>query len=283
MKNPLKTAEAGKAVGVRNAKGEIICLWDSDNIIPESNWITKMLEPFADENIIASEPLGYKYRKQDSVVNRYTALLGMGDPLCMFLGKYDRYCGITGKWTNVPYEAIDEGNYLSIRFDEIIPTIGANGFFMRRNELVDNFEGDYLFDIDVLWNLFNKDKGLRVAKVKTEIVHLFCTDTKTFYRKQNRRIKDFLFFNESKGRTYPWNKSKKSGILLFGMSCITVVPLLIQAVVGYFRTGKKDLPDELIGKELVLRFLINRTLLLACFRDSTDSKSLDNARIAFVF
>ena len=128
MKNPLKTAEAGKAVGVRNAKGEIICLWDSDNIIPESNWITKMLEPFADENIIASEPLGYKYRKQDSVVNRYTALLGMGDPLCMFLGKYDRYCGITGKWTNVPYEAIDEGNYLSIRFDEIIPTIGANGF-----------------------------------------------------------------------------------------------------------------------------------------------------------
>lgn len=238
--NPLRTAEAGKAVGVRKAQGEVICLLDSDNIIPDSKWLIRMMEPFEESIIVASEPIAYTYREQDSVINRYCALIGMNDPLCLFTGNYDRYCTITNKWTNVEREEIDRGNYLSIKFREnMIPTIGANGFLMRREELLDNFEGDYLFDIDVLWELFKKNPELRVAKVKTGIVHLFCPDTKTFYRKQNRRIRDFLYFSEEKGRKYPWGKIGKGKIVLFAVSCITIIPLLVQACIGYSR--KRDL------------------------------------------
>lgn len=238
--NSLRTAEAGKAVGVREAIGEIILLLDSDNIIPDSNWITRMMRPFEEESIIASEPLYYTYRKQDGVINRYCALIGMNDPLCMFTGNYDRYSYITNKWTTVKRDEIDKGDYLSICFRaDMIPTIGANGFFMRRKELIENFNGDYLFDIDVLWELFQKNPKLRVAKVKTGIVHLFCPDTKTFIRKQNRRIMDFLFFSESKGRKYPWSKVGKDKIVLFAISTITVVPLIVQACIGYSR--KHDL------------------------------------------
>lgn len=240
FENPLRTAEAGKAVAVRKAKGEIICLLDSDNIIPDQNWISRMMKPFEEEVIVASEPIRYTYRKKDSVINRYCALIGMNDPLCMFTGNYDRYCAITGKWTEVEREEIDKGDYLSIRFrEDMMPTIGANGFFMRRQELLDNFEGDYLFDIDVLWELFKKNPELRVAKVKTGIVHLFCPDTKTFYRKQNRRIRDFLYFSDAKGRKYPWSKVGKGRIVLFALCCITVFPLLGQACAGYSR--KHDL------------------------------------------
>ncbi len=238
--NPLRTAEAGKAVAVRKASGEVICLLDSDNIIPDSGWITRMMKPFEESVIVASEPIAYTYRKQDSVINRYCALIGMNDPLCMFTGNYDRYCYVTGKWTEVEREEIDKGDYLSIKFrEDMIPTIGANGFFMRTKELLDNFEGDYLFDIDVLWELFKKEPELRVAKVKTGIVHLFCPDTKTFHRKQNRRIKDFLYFSDAKGRKYPWSKVGKGKIVLFALCCITIIPLLVQAVVGYSR--KPDL------------------------------------------
>lgn len=238
--NPLRTAEAGKAVGVRKAQGEVICLLDSDNIIPDSKWLIRMMEPFEESIIVASEPIAYTYREQDSVINRYCALIGMNDPLCLFTGNYDRYCTITNKWTNVEREEIDRGNYLSINFREnMIPTIGANGFLMRREELLDNFEGDYLFDIDVLWELFKKNPELRVAKVKTGIVHLFCPDTKTFYRKQNRRIRDFLYFSEEKGRKYPWGKIGKGKIVLFAVSCITIIPLLVQTCIGYSR--KHDL------------------------------------------
>lgn len=236
LQNPLKTAEAGKAVGVRNASNDIICLLDSDNIIPDSLWITRMLKPFQEDYIIASEPIEYAWRKEDSVINRYCALIGMNDPLCMFTGNYDRKCLITNKWTEVEREEIDKGDYLSIKFNpKMIPTIGANGFFMRRKELIENFEGDYLFDIDVLWELMQKNPEVRVAKVKTGIVHLFCPDVKTFVRKQNRRIKDFLYFSEAKGRKYPWSKVSKGKIVLFALCCVTILPLLIQSLIGFCR------------------------------------------------
>ncbi|MDY2948870.1 MAG: glycosyltransferase, partial [Lachnospiraceae bacterium] len=82
-KNPLKTAEAGKAVGVRKAVHEIVLLLDSDNIIPDPHWMTRMMAPFEEKEIIASEPIEYTYRKEDSTINRYCALIGMNDPLCM--------------------------------------------------------------------------------------------------------------------------------------------------------------------------------------------------------
>jgi len=40
--NPLKTGEAGKAVGLRHSKGEIIALIDSDNILPSRDWLSRM-------------------------------------------------------------------------------------------------------------------------------------------------------------------------------------------------------------------------------------------------
>lgn len=238
--NPLRTAEAGKAVGVRKAVNDVVLLLDSDNIIPKANWITRMMKPFEEPEIIASEPIKYTYRPKDSAINRYCALIGMNDPLCMFTGNYDRYCYITGKWTEVEREEIDRGDYLSIKFrEDMIPTIGANGFFMKRKELLENFEGDYLFDIDVLWELFKKDHNLRVAKVKTGIVHLFCPDLATFKRKQNRRIQDFLYFSDSKGRKYPWNKVGKGKIVLFALECVTIIPLILQSIKGF--AYKKDL------------------------------------------
>lgn len=238
--NPLKTAEAGKAVGVRKAAHEIICLLDSDNILPDCNWLKRMMMPFEDELIVASEPLAYTYRREDNTINRYCALVGMNDPLCMFTGNYDRYCRVTNRWTEVQREEKDCGEFLSVKFRaDMIPTIGANGFLMRSKELNDNFEGDYLFDIDVLWELFLKNPDLRVAKVKTGIVHLFCPDIETFYRKQNRRIMDFLYFSDAKGRKYPWGKIGKGKIVVFGLCCVTVIPLVLQALIGHCR--QKDL------------------------------------------
>ncbi len=234
--NPLRTAEAGKAVGVREAAGDVVLLLDSDNILPDAGWMKRMTAPFAEREIVASEPIAYTWRPGDSVINRYCALLGMNDPLCLFTGNYDRLCAVTGRWTSVPREELDRGDYLSVRFRaDMIPTIGANGFFMRRAELLANFEGDYLFDIDVLWELFEKDPTLRVAKVKTGVVHLYCPDAKTFRRKQNRRVRDYLYFSGAQGRKYPWNRVSRGRIALFCLACVTAVPLLAQAAVGQIR------------------------------------------------
>ncbi|MBI5183741.1 MAG: glycosyltransferase, partial [Nitrospinae bacterium] len=90
--NPLKTGEAGKAAALKRANNQILAFIDSDNILQDEDWLKRMIEPFKDPEIIASEPIEYTYRASDSYITRYCALLGMNDPLCLFLGNYDRYC-----------------------------------------------------------------------------------------------------------------------------------------------------------------------------------------------
>ena len=49
--NPLKTGEAGKAVALKEAKNQIVALIDSDNLLPQKNWLRKMVVPFTDRRI----------------------------------------------------------------------------------------------------------------------------------------------------------------------------------------------------------------------------------------
>ncbi|MBQ9538820.1 MAG: glycosyltransferase family 2 protein [Treponema sp.] len=238
LENPLKTAEAGKAVAVRQVQGDVICLLDSDNILPDSHWLSQMMQPFEKHDIVASEPISYTWRKEDCPITRYCAMLGMSDPLCLYAGNYDRMCAVSGTWTKVPHKEEDCGSYLSIEFDHgMMPTIGANGFCMKRKELVESFEGNYLFDIDVLWELIQKKSETRIAKVKNGIVHLVYPDLKTFARKQDRRIRDFLFFSGNKGRKYPWSSVGMGKVVLFCLCTVTLLPVLVQMLIGFFRKG----------------------------------------------
>ena len=233
--NPLKTGEAGKTAGIKAATGDIIALVDSDNILPSPDWLSKMVEPFSDPEIVASEPIEYTWRKDDASLTRYFALLGMNDPICLFTKNYDRISRITGKWTGLDVEARDCGGYLKLRLTpDALPTIGANGFLFRRRMLEGCNWDPYLFDIDMVHQSVVSGKGT-IAKVKTGIVHLYCSRFADFKMKQARRIRDFLFFAQAKQRSYPWNKQRKAGIVLFCLSTLSVVPLFLQMVKGMMR------------------------------------------------
>lgn len=235
VENPLRTGEAGKAAGLRVATGELVALIDSDNILPDAGWLRRMVAPFADPQIVAAEPWAFTWRREDGVLTRYFALLGMNDPLCLFLGNYDRQCAITGRWTGIPLPQEDRGDYLKVRLGPgRLPTMGANGFIMRRALLERGLSGDYLMDIDVLPKLV-REGPIHVAKVKTGIVHLYTGDWSTFARKQRRRIKDYLYFRRQGQREYDWAGQGRGGVVRFVASCITVLPLLLQAARGYRR------------------------------------------------
>jgi glycosyltransferase involved in cell wall biosynthesis len=237
--NPLKTGEAGKTVGIKAANGEIIALVDSDNILPSSDWLRRMIEPFSDSEIIATEPIEYTHRREDSALTRYFALLGMNDPICLFTKNYDRICSVTGKWTGLEVKTQDCGDYLKLHLSpDALPTIGANGFVFRRSMLEGVNWDPYLFDIDIVHQSVESGRGV-VAKVKTGIVHHYCSRLADFKRKQARRIRDFLFFAQAKQRSYPWDKQRKMGIVLFCISTVTVLPLLLQMIKGFIR--KRDI------------------------------------------
>ncbi len=238
--NPLRTGEAGKAAGIRAARGDCIALIDSDNVLPDPGWLERMLAPFSDGEILASEPIEYVCRRGDPPLVRYFALLGMNDPICLFTGNYDRTCAVTGRWTGLDVRQEDMGGYLKVRLDPgAIPTIGANGFVFRRS-LLDGVRWEpYLFDIDVLCDRIARDGSVCVAKVKTGIVHLYCPRLSDFVRKQRRRIRDFLYFAQQKQRSYPWNRQSRRGIVLFCAETALVLPLLWQMARGAMR--RRDL------------------------------------------
>lgn len=241
IKNILRTAEAGKAVGAKYATGNILAFIDSDNILPNKQWLKDMVEPFLHEkDLVASEPIYFTYRKNDYWLTRYFALLGMGDPLNLFIGNYDRFSYISNTWTQLPiaYEEKDHYIVLQLRLADTMPTIGANGFLIKSNELKKYKFDSYLFDIDVLKFLVSINT-IKVAKVKVGIVHLFSGSIATFIRKQRRRIRDYMYYKKQGLRVQDGNSAVGLGIIKFVCFTVLIFPLIWQMLLGYSR--KKDI------------------------------------------
>ena len=236
--NELKTGEAGKSAGIRAATGEIIALVDSDNVLDSPDWLAKMVAPFADPEIVATEPLSYTWRPGDPAITRYFAMLGMSDPLCLFLGNYDRFSMVTGRWTGLDVPIEDHPSYMKLTLTASnLPTIGANGFVIHRRLLEKVTWDPYFFDIDIMHQAVEAGER-HMAKVKCGIVHLYCRTLGDFARKQDRRIRDFLFFAADKGRTYPWDRQKRAGLVRFCLATLLVIPLFFQMIRGFSR--KRD-------------------------------------------
>lgn len=238
ISNKLRTGESGKAVAVKASTGDLIALIDSDNILPHNHWFTDMVKPFEDPEIIVSEPDRYTYRKKDPFLTRYFALLGMNDPICLFIGNYDRYSYVTGRWTDMVFPEEEKYGFLKVTLNrEPIPTIGANGTIFRKEYLQKAIKNsEYLFDIDILIKLIREEGSVKIAKVHTGIVHTFVeNDAGKFFRKQLRRINDMSFHKTKKNRDIDWEGSFLKGILNFVLSCVLVIPILYQTVKGYIR------------------------------------------------
>jgi glycosyltransferase involved in cell wall biosynthesis len=232
LHNPLRTGEAGKSIGVEASSNEIILFQDSDNVLGERDWLSRMVRPFRDKGIVGAEPLYYTYRARDPLITRYCSLLGMNDPICLYLGNYDRYSYVTGKWTGLPVKTSNHDGYILLELNTInVPTIGANGFLVRAEAMKSLKYKPYLFDIDAVHQLVENGFN-RVAKVRIGIVHLFANDVTTFTRKTHRRVRDYLFYEKRGARDYPW-RSRNAALLKFVFCTILVFPIVKDAMRGY--------------------------------------------------
>ena len=170
----LQNAEYNKSIGIQKARHEILAMIDHDNVLPYPLWFKSMLEPFLEhKDVVGVETLRYHYDPHTSVLDRYFALFGAGDPLVWYLGKTDRLSYMFDTY-NLAGVAQDRGNYYLVQFNsDNIPTIGANGFLVRRQLLLDyahTSPGKY-FDMDVNVDLIKKGFN-KYAFVKNSILHL---------------------------------------------------------------------------------------------------------------
>jgi len=242
LKNPLKTAEAGKAIGVRHALGKYICLVDSDNILPNKNWLNQMLIPFKqDQKIIGSEPIEFTYRPRSGTIERYSALIGANDPYAFITGVSDRKNYLDNKWTHLKIDEIDNSQYILVELkpNTLIPTIGANGTIFRTDFIKKNLNSDYLFDIDIISQVIRETKKtIFFAKVKVGIIHTFCESSiSKFIHKQHRRLVDYYSYQHL--RQYNWRPINQKSQLKFIFYTILIFPAFFDSIKGFIK--KPDL------------------------------------------
>lgn len=233
LKNPLKTAEAGKAIGVKNTNSPYIAFIDSDNILPSSDWLIKMLYPFSvNQKIVGSEPWSYTYRPNGGFIERYSSLTGVNDPYTLVTGNFDRKNHLNKKWTNLKINIQDFSKYQIAKFNphKIFPTIGANGTIFKKN-VFKNFSSKYFFDIDILATLKNP---VHFAKVKIGIIHTFCESSIfKFYKKQTRRATDLYIYQPL--RNYSLTHNNLIPTIKYTFYVLLIVPMFYDMFKGFLK------------------------------------------------
>jgi len=235
--NPLKTGESAKAFGIKKATTDFVALVDSDNILPDTDWLSKMLVPLiSSPNTIGAEPWSYTYRSDGGFIERYSALTGVNDPYTLIAKNYDRQSLLTGKWTGLKLNIVDHQYYQTIQFkkDSPLPTIGANGTIYRTSVAKKYLSGDYFFDIDFLSTNLSQKKSLKFAKVKVGIIHTYCESSiSKFNRKQLRRAVDLYTYRHD--RTYPLTQNNLMPTIRFCLYVVTIFPMIYDTIRGFIK------------------------------------------------
>lgn len=228
--------ERRKALGVLSAQNEIIALVDSDNILPHKKWFQKMIEPFIqNSDIVATQPLRYAYRKDFSLMNRYFALFGVNDPVAYYLNKRDRLSWAEDSW-NLLGEAQDKGNYYLVRFSpEAVPTLGANGFMIKKGLLLKSHcNPSEFFHIDVNYDLIKLGYN-RYGIIKDEIIHLTGNTFRSFLHKRLIYMKKYYQQNQSLRRYKLYTPRDRWKLIAFIFFSFTFVKPIYDSLRGYIK------------------------------------------------
>ena len=118
INNILLTGEAGKMLGLKKSKYEIVAFIDSDNIIYDQNYFSQAIDIFNNHsnlNIDCIEPIGYKFLKDDSTINKYCAFMGLNDPIEFYLERFDRQNILYKDYTTFPKKKYNQQFKISNR------------------------------------------------------------------------------------------------------------------------------------------------------------------------
>lgn len=232
-----RSPEGAKSFALAKAKNEIILEIDDDNILPDKNWLRTMVSFLEKEpTAIGCYTWRYTHRKKDKILNRYFSLLGANDPVAHFLGRADRQSHLSSQWA-LAGKAEDKGEYFLVEFNKNnLPTVGANGFLIKRELLLKaKVDQDSFFHIDVNYDLINKQRNKYVV-VKNNIIHASGEKFIHFFKKRKKYMENLYLHDLSKRRYFLYNKEKdRKKIISYSLYSLTLVGPLSLAIKGFLK------------------------------------------------
>lgn len=229
-------SEAAKSYGLKVAKGDFIADFGSDNILPKKTWLRQLIQPLQEnKEIVASYPLWYTYRPKDTIFNRYVALFGVNDPVPFYLGKADRQSYLY-KGYQLSGKAEDRGDYYEVCFTpENLPTVGANGFIIRKNVLEKaRIDPQHYFHIDVIHDLVCQGYS-KFAVVKTSIIHDTADTLFSLLKKRSRYFWSLYLQQLDKRRYHIVTKKDYGKLVFFIFFSLTFIQPLSVSIRGYLK------------------------------------------------
>lgn len=234
--------ETCKGEGLALAKGELVGLIDSDNYLPNKNWLSSLVRPLVEnKDMVGSYTWRFAHRKSDNPWNRYFSLIGSADPVGLYLGKADKMSYSSDKWKGFGNLLSENKNYIAVELKkERFPTLGSNGFFARRKYLLKGkADINHFFHIDVPFDLL--EFGLnKYALVKDVIGH--DTAIKFFpYLIKRAKYMQLHYQKRSKVRRYKVYDPKNDNprLILFIFFSLTFLQPLFVSITGYLKVKDK--------------------------------------------
>ena len=233
-----ENAEIRRCLGVKYAKNDLVAGIDSDNFLPYNNWLRDMVRPFVeDKSIIGTYTLRYTYLKDESLLNRYYALFGVNDPVAFYLNKADRISWFEDHPHMDDCILEDRNGYYKAQFSyQNLPTIGANGFLIKR-DILQKVECDpeSYFHIDIAYDLAKMGFNI-YGIVKNDIIHVHGDSIRHVLKKRLQYMKMFHKNCHNKRRylTYDRTKPKDNvNLIKYILYSITFVKPTYDSLVGY--------------------------------------------------
>lgn len=236
----LKEAEQERAsMGFRMAKGKIIAVIQSDNIIVSKDWFRKMVQPFIEnKKIFCAFSEKNTYYKNMDILTRYCALFGVNDPTIYYLDRTEKIRMDEKKYSKGMILE-EHKNYYVVKFNrQNLPPLGDNGHVFLKSVMEKaNDDTKRYMHTDAFGKML--DMGYdTVGVVKNTVIH---AQKPNIIRTIRRRVElKEKFYDKYRGKrkylVYDPNSLKdKLNLIKYIVFSLTVIVPLYESLRGYFR------------------------------------------------